>query len=138
MYGSTGTDSGSGAALGIVGIIILIFWVAVAVFYIATFWKIFSKAGRPGWLAIIPIVNTIVLIQITGRSGWWILAFFVPILDLVALILILYDLSRSFGYGGGFTVGLLLLSFIFFPILGFGPARYVGPAAKMALQPVAR
>lgn len=98
--------------------------------YIAAFWMIFTKAGEPGWAAIVPIYNTIVLLKIVGRPSWWIFLMFIPFVNLVFLIIAYNDLSKSFGKDPGFTVGLILLPFIFFPILGFGSARYLGPAAQ--------
>jgi hypothetical protein len=124
MYGSTGTTStGPNAVTLIIGLVI-------AVFYLAAEWRIFSKAGKPGWAVIIPIYNTLVLLQVVGRPWWWILLFLIPIVDIVFLIIVVNDLSKSFGHGIGFTLGLIFLSPIFIPILGFGGSRYVGPAGK--------
>lgn len=126
-------DSGSGlaailAAFGIIGFLIA---VAVAVFYLAAYWRIFSKAGKPGWACLIPIYNIIVLLQVVGRPVWWILLFLIPLVDIVILFVILHDLSRSFGHDIGFTLGLIFLGFIFIPVLAFGSSRYVGPAGAM-------
>lgn len=123
-------DSGGGlaaalAAFGIIGFLIL---VAIVVFYLAAYWRIFTKAGKPGWACIIPIYNIIVLLQVAGRPVWWILLFLIPVVDIVVLILVLNDLSKSFGHSSGFTLGLIFLGFIFIPVLAFGSSRYVGPA----------
>ena len=106
------------------------FWICEAVFIvlmIAAMWKIFAKAGQPGWAAIIPIYNWIVWCKIVGRPAWWVLLLLLcfPIFFIILSI----DLAKSFGKGVGFAVGLILLSIIFFPILGFGSAQYQGPAA---------
>ena len=106
---------------------ILLIILAILVFEAASLWKILTKAGRPGWAILIPIYNSYVLIKIAGKSGWWLLLFFIPFVNAVALIIILNELARSFGRGGGFTIGLVLLPYIFFPILGFGSDQYVGP-----------
>jgi hypothetical protein len=107
-----------------------VFWLCYAVYtilIIAAWWKIFSKAGQPGWAAIIPIYNLIVWCKIVGRPAWWVLLLLIcfPIFFIILLI----DLAKSFGKGVGFAIGLILLSIIFFPILGFGSATYQGPAA---------
>ena len=119
----------SGAAASITGIIVTLVIVALVVLEIAALWIIFAKAGKPGWAAIIPIYNYIVLLQVVGRPIWWFILFFIPLVDIVILIIVLNDLSKSFGHGVGFTLGLLFFAEIFFPILAFGGSRYVGPAA---------
>ncbi len=115
-----------GAAAGI-GAGMMIVWLAVIVLMIASMWKIFTKAGQPGWASIIPIYNLIVLLQVAGKPLWYIVLFFIPIANLVALILINVGLAKSFGKGGGFAAGLILLPIIFLPILGFGSAQYTKP-----------
>jgi|KBSSwiS6_1023812.scaffolds.fasta_scaffold01020_2 hypothetical protein len=105
----------------------IIFCLAVAVFIYAAQWKIFVKAGQPGWAAIIPIYNIYILTKITGKPGIWTLLCFIPIVNFVIIIWLYNMLSKSFGKDEGFTVGLLLLGIIFFPILGFGSAKYLGP-----------
>ena len=104
-----------------------IVYLAIVVLYVAATWVIFSKAGKPGWAAIIPIYSTIVLLQVAGRPAWWIILFFIPIVNIIFAIITLNDLSKSFGHGVGYTLGLLFLSIIFFPILAFGGSQYVGP-----------
>ena len=108
-----------------------VFWIvmcALIVLEIAAMWKVFQKAGQPGWAAIIPIYNLIVLIQIAGKPVWWILLYFIPIVSLIIAIIVLHNISVNFGKGVGFTLGLLFLSPIFFPILAWGDAEYRGPA----------
>jgi hypothetical protein len=107
-----------------------VFWICYTVYtilIIAAWWKIFSKAGQPGWAAIIPIYNCIVWCKIVGRPAWWVLLLLIcfPIFFIILSI----DLAKSFGKGIGFAIGLILLSIIFFPILGFGSATYQGPSA---------
>ena len=107
-----------------------VFWICEAVIFVvmvASLWKIFSKAGQPGWAAIIPIYNWIVWCKIVGRPAWWVLLLLIcfPIFYIILCI----DLAKSFGKGVGFAVGLILLSVIFLPILGFGSATYQGPSA---------
>ena len=112
-------------------IFLLIF---VVLFYLYVYWRIFEKAGKPGWAALIPIYNTIVLLEIVGKPWWWLLLFFIPVVNLVFAIWMLNLLSISFGKGIGFTLGLLFLSPIFYPILAFGNAEYLGPAGSPAVM----
>jgi hypothetical protein len=109
-----------------------VFWiiyVGVVVFMIAAIWKVFTKAGQPGWASIIPIYNTIVQLRIIGRPWWWLLLLFVPIVNIVILFMISIELAKTFGRGAGFGVGLVFLPFIFYAILGFGSAEYRGPSS---------
>ncbi len=121
-YEYTG-DPGVFAALGIGYIIVML---VLTVFFIFCFWKIFTKAGQPGWAAIIPIYNIYVLLQIVGRPGWWLILMLIPCVNIVVMILVCLDLARVFGKDTGFAIGLILLGFIFIPILAFGDARYQG------------
>ena len=102
---------------------------AVMVFYIASMWKIYTKAGQPGWAAIIPIYNLVVLHQIVGKPIWWIILYFIPIVGIVIGIIVTHALSLSFGKGVGFTLGLIFLGFIFYPVLAWSDAQYLGPTA---------
>jgi hypothetical protein len=111
---------------------LIIFWLVIALVVLIANWRIFQKAGKPGWAAIIPIYNIIVLIEIVGKPIWWFLLFFVPCVNFVFIIWVYNLLSKSFGKSEGFTVGLILLNPIFLCILGFGDAVYLGPAAAEA------
>ncbi|WP_018628347.1 DUF5684 domain-containing protein [Niabella aurantiaca] len=102
-------------------------YLIVIVIMIIALWKIFEKAGQPGWAAIIPIYNLYILLKIVGKPSWWILLMLIPLVNIVFSIWTANMLSKSFGKDEGFTVGLVLLSFVFYPILGFGSARYLGP-----------
>jgi hypothetical protein len=102
----------------------------VAAVEIAGMWKVFVKAGHPGWGAIIPFYNTYILCKIANRPGWWLILFFIPLVNIVILIMVYYDISKAFGHGAGFTVGLVVLGFIFFPILGFGTSEYRGLSVR--------
>lgn len=126
-------DSGSGGGAGLA--IFYLIYFAVAVFEVAAMWKVFSKAGQPGWASIIPLYNLYVLLKITGHSGWWILLMFVPLVNFIISIIVFIDLARAFGKGTGFGIGLIFLSPIFIPILGFGDARYVGPSSGAMVRP---
>ena len=109
---------------------LLIIYVAILVLTLASLWAVFTKAGKPGWAALIPIYNLIVILEIVGKPWWWLLLMLIPILNGVFSIWTYNLLSKSFGKSEGFTVGLLLLNLIFLPILGFGEAKYKGPAGS--------
>ena len=94
------------------------------VLWIGALWQVFAKAGEPGWAIFIPIYNMYVLLRIAGKPGWWLILFFVPFVNLVISILTYVGLAQAFGKGVGFTVGLILLPGIFFPILAFGSSVY--------------
>ena len=100
------------------------FVLAFIVLILASIWKVFTKAGKPGWACIVPIYNVIVLLEIAGKPLWWILLMFIPLVNLVIGILVAIEIAKKFGQTAGFGVGLALLPFIFYPILGFGEARY--------------
>ncbi len=126
----TYTVPGSAAAgAGAVVAVWLLLILAIFVVYVVGLWRVFTKAGQPGWSAIIPIYNFWVLLKIVGRPGWWILMMLIPLVSIVFQIIVLNDLSKSFGHGTGFTVGLFFLPFVFVLILAFGSSTYRGPSA---------
>ena len=111
------------------GPIAAVVYLVFAVVMIAAFWRVFTKAGEPGWACLIPIYNVIVMLKIVGRPWWWLVLMFIPFVNFVIAIVVAIDMARSFGKGVGFGIGLILLTPIFYMILGFGDARYQGPAA---------
>ena len=123
-------DYGYGNNYGAVSFVGWLFYLVVIVFFIFCFWRIFTKAGKPGWAAIIPIYNTLVTLEILGRPWWWLLLLLVPVANVVIGIIMLFDLAKVFGKGTGFGFGLLFLAPIFIPILAFGSATYQGPIAS--------
>ncbi|MEU7478999.1 DUF5684 domain-containing protein [Lentzea sp. NPDC042327] len=119
MYEDSGSSTGS-----------LIFSLVFAVLVIAGMWATFSKAGKPGWAAIIPIYNIYVWLKVAGRPGWWLILMIIPLVNLVISIIVSLDIAKSFGKSGVFGFfGLWLFGFIGYPMLGFGSAQYQGPAA---------
>lgn len=115
---------------GIIALFMMLVWLALVVFVIAGMWKTFEKAGKPGWASIIPIYNVIVLIEIAGKPIWWVLLFFIPLVNMIVAILVCIEVAKNFGQGAGFGIGLAFLGVIFFPILGFGSATYRGAQAS--------
>jgi Family of unknown function (DUF5684) len=120
-------DNGGSGLFSGVGLFV---WLAFLVLYIVGGWKVFEKAGEAGWKFIIPIYNLYILLKIVGRPGWWLILYFIPFVNIVILIIVWVDLSKSFGHGVGFALGLIFLPYIFLLILGFGSDRYLGPAAS--------
>ncbi|UOE50166.1 DUF5684 domain-containing protein [Mucilaginibacter sp. SMC90] len=118
----------AGAIFGAFFIPCLIIWVIVVI----GSWKVYTKAGKPGWASIIPIYNIIVLLEIIGKPIWWIIMLLIPCANIIFGIWMINLLSKSFGKSEGFTIGLIILPFIFYPVLGFGSATYLGPSAKEA------
>jgi hypothetical protein len=100
---------------------------AIVLMMIASIWKVFEKAGQPGWASLVPIYNIVIMLKITGKPTWWLALFFLPAANFVVMILIVVALAKSFGKGTGFGLGMLFFGFIFYPILGFGDARYTAP-----------
>ena len=117
---STPTDT-TGGPLALVAALVPL---AVLGLVIAGLWKVFTKAGKPGWAALIPIYNVIVLLQIAERPAWWVVLLIVPLVNLVVTIVVAFDIARNFGKGTGFALGLAFLGFICYPLLGFSNARY--------------
>tara|TARA_R110000765_G_scaffold26526_10_gene64758 strand:- start:425 stop:817 length:393 start_codon:yes stop_codon:yes gene_type:complete len=127
---TTLAQQGGGNAGGMIGLgIFLILYLVFLIVILAGFWKMFAKAGQPGWAAIVPIYNAYIMCKIAGRPGWWVVLLLIPYLNLIFWIIVMLDLAKSFGKSIGFAVGMILFSFIFIPILGFGDAEYQGPAA---------
>jgi hypothetical protein len=131
-FNMNNTGNTAAAAAGAIGaLVFLAMYLAVIVLVIAGLWKTFTKAGKPGWAAIIPIYNLIVMIQIAGKPIWWIILYLIPFVNIVIAIMVTAAVSRNFGRGVGTTLGLIFLPMIFYPILGFGGAQYVGTPTPM-------
>jgi hypothetical protein len=116
-------DPDGGGAANAIGIVI---YLAIAILLIAGLWKTFEKAGEPGWGVLIPFYNIYLICKIAGRPGWWLLLFLIPCVGFIIGIIVALDLAKNFGKGPLFGIGLFFLGFIFYPILGFGDARYLG------------
>jgi hypothetical protein len=114
------------AGMGVFAVVYL----AILVLMIAALWKIFVKAGEPGWAAIVPIYNAIVILKIVGRPLWWILLFLIPFVNLIVAFVVVFDLAKAFGKGAGYALGMIFLAPVFYPMLAWGDARYQrAPAA---------
>jgi hypothetical protein len=102
----------------------VLLWLAVIVLVVASIWIVFTKAGQPGWACIVPIYNVIVLLQIARKPLWWIILMLIPLVNIVIGILVVIEIAKNFGKSAGFGIGLLVLPFVFYPILAWGDARY--------------
>ena len=115
--------------------------IIMVVIYIISMWKIFTKAGQPGWAAIVPIYNIIVQLNVQGRPTWWIVWYLIPYVNSVSSCVMLIftgiDLSKRFGKSGGFAAGIILLPFIFLPILAFNSSQYQAEPTEITTVPPA-
>ncbi len=108
-------------------LLMLLVWMAFIVAIIASMWKVFEKAGRPGWEAIVPVYNSYVLtVEIAKKEILWFILQLVPFVGVVAWIMVCIDLAKRFGKEAGYGVGLAFLPFVFFPMLAFSDAKYQG------------
>jgi hypothetical protein len=121
-------DASSGI-FAMLGVGFFIFMLVISIFYIFCLWKIYEKAGQPGWASIVPIYGTYIFTKIIGKPWWWVILIIIPYVNFIFAIWGANLLSKSFGKDTGFTVGLVFLSFVFLPILAFDKTiQYRGPA----------
>jgi hypothetical protein len=121
-----GGGEAEATALLVTNLCVCGFQLIFVVLMIASLWKVFDKAGEPGWAAIIPIYNAVVLCRVAGKPEWWVLLLLIPFVNIVVGIIVALGVAENFGKSGAFAIGLILLPFIFYPILGFGSAQYQG------------
>ena len=116
----------------IVGFVFLwLFAMATAVFTMVCMWKIFVKAGKPGWAALVPFYNTLTILEFLGRPWWWLLLMLIPFANIVISIIVVFDYTKAFGKSTGFGFGLIFLTVIFIAILAFDSSHYMGPAVNI-------
>ena len=120
-------DAAYAAASAGVMLVYSIFVLVIAVLTLVAMWKIFVKAGKPGWACLIPFYNMYCMYDIAWGNGWLFLLTFIPCVGFVFAIIMLFKLAKAFGQGTGFGFGLLFLNTIFVLSLGFGKAEYIGP-----------
>lgn len=112
------------------GALVVLAYLSVIVLVIVSIWKIFEKAGKPGWAVIVPIYNMIVLLEIVKKPVWWIVLMLIPFVNIVIAIIVYVELAKTFGKSAGFGIGMIFLSFIFLPLLAFGEDQYLDGAAS--------
>ena len=120
----SGGNGMNGATMGLIALD-----VALIILMVAAMWTVFKKAGEPGWAALIPIYNIMVLLKIAGKPMWWVILMLIPFVNIIVLIIAIVGLARNFGKGAGFALGLVFLAPIFYPILAWGDAQYQPQAA---------
>ena len=130
------TDAEAAGLIALIfGALLIPLLILLAIWVIAN-WKIFEKAGQPGWAAIIPIYSWIVMLDVQGRPKWWVIWYLIPFVNyvsaLVMFIIHCLDYAKRFRKDGGFVAGLILLNPIFLLILAFGSAQYQGVSAAAA------
>ena len=112
----------------LIGLILVAIYLGIALFFIIAGWKVFTKAGKPGWGILIPIYNVYLWVKIAGKPGWWLLLYLIPLVNIVIAIIVALEVAKAFGKSGVFGFFLLfLLPIIGFPVLGFGSAVYTPP-----------
>ena len=128
---ATASDAAISGAAGAVGgaafvtlFLIIAIYIALIALIMVGQWKTASKAGVFGLWAILPVVNLFAWAHIAGKPLWWGLLCFIPIVNIVIIVIIMFEISKRFGRGVGATIGLIFLPIIFWPILGFGSAKY--------------
>lgn len=123
MYNTAAAGS-LAAMLGTIWLVAMIFGIVM----IVANWKIFTKAGKKGWISLIPFYNMYTTFEVAGMNGWMFLLLLIPIVNFVIIIMLYFNLAKAFGQSTGFAVGLILLNPIFLLILAFGSAKYIGTA----------
>jgi Family of unknown function (DUF5684) len=119
---ASGGSSTTGAIIGLfVGVLVL-----------ASTWRVFTKAGEPGWASIVPIYNVVVLLRIARKPLWWLALLLIPAVNVVASLLVTIGVAQRFGKGTGFGLGMVLLPFVFLPLLAFGDAEDQGVGGRQA------
>ena len=134
---STSTYAASsdvGAVAVVIWLFVILIVMAVSILMIIAMWRIFTKAGKPGWASLVPIYNMVVMMQIVGRPEWQVVLMFLPFAHIYISIVLPLDLAKSFGKTTGFGVLMIFFPAIMNPILAFGSSRYVGPVMRQ--QPV--
>ena len=107
-------------------LLFILFALAISIFAIVSMWKVFEKAGQPGWGILIPIYNAYLILVIAGKPGWWLLLYLIPFVNFVIAIIVSIEIAKNFGKDAAFGIGLAFLGIIFYPILAFGDAEYQG------------
>jgi hypothetical protein len=126
IFPQYGTNDAAQAAAGST---FLLVWLAIFVVLVIAWWRVFERAGHPGWMAIIPILNLYVLCKVAGKPGWFLLLYLIPIVNIIISFVVAFGVAERFRRGAGFGIGLALLPFIFYPILAFGDNTAVPQAA---------
>jgi len=110
------------------GLVLFALYIGILLFYIIACWKIFTKAGQPGWGCIVPFYNIYLWLKIAGKPGWWLILYCIPLVNIVIAIIVILAVGKAFGKSTAFSIFLLMIfSFIGIPMLGYGSAVYTLP-----------
>ena len=109
--------------------VLIILYVLLTALLAASGWFIFANAGQPGWASLVPFYNMWIFIKMIGKPPSWFVFLLIPFVNIVIAILLIFELARVYGKSAGYAVGMLLLPTVFYPMLAFGDARYLGPDA---------
>lgn len=123
-YIDPGVAMGIGFGMGMFGGFFFLICSLVLILILVSLWKIFVKAKKPGWAALVPIYNIVVMLEIAGMPTWYIFLMFIPLVNLVIGLMILVNLTKAFGKSTGFVLGMIFLPLIFYPILAFDKSEY--------------
>lgn len=116
--------AGIGYGMGIFSGFMFLIWTLVCLLMLVSMWKIFVKAGKAGWLALVPICNIVTMLEIAGMPTWYIFLMFIPIVNLIIGLMMLVNLAKAFNKSTGFLLGMVLLPVIFYPVLAFDKSKY--------------
>lgn len=121
------------AGLGILLLILVAIFFVLGLLTIIANWKIYKKAGEKGWKSIIPIYGGWVQFEFLNMPGWLSLVSLIPFIGQIAYVIFhiiaCVRLSKAFGKDPAFSIGLIFLPIIFYPIIGFGNCTYLGKEA---------
>ena len=134
-YNAANTGSAAGILLGILGFMCIIVF-AIQIVMIISMWKVFTKCGEKGWKSLIPIYNVYVMTQIAEVEWWYIFLFIVPIVNIYAMYVIYNNIAKKFGKSTGFTIGMIFLPIVFFPMLAFGKDNVAQEQTAVSTEPV--
>jgi hypothetical protein len=132
-YETSSDGSSTGVLIAVYGVLLVL-----GIIHLIGFWKTLEKGGEPGAWSLLLLtgcfapVAYVPMARLSGRPTWWVVLLYIPIVNFVVLAILSIDIAKSYGRSTGYGVGLWLLSFIFYPMLGFGPATYQGPAGPQA------
>ena len=107
-------------------IFIMLTVIVISILIILGQWKAFKKANKPGWAAIVPIYNYIVMLEIAELPLWYLALYFIPIANIYAQVMTYIEFAKKYGESAGFAIGMMFLPYVFFPLLGFGNYKYTG------------
>ena len=129
LYAQSAGDFASRQAAATVSTTTSLLILAFVLLVIIAMWRVYERAGEPGWAVLIPFYNMYVLTKVGGVSGWWVVVMFIPLINIIALFVVSIGVARRFDRGAGFGIGLALLPMIFYPMLAWGEE---GPVARTA------